>query len=357
MKEKTRILGEVMLFLVLVLGTSAGQPVSEISTGAVYTMTNDPTGNHVISYDRAADGTLVQSGNFATDGLGTGSSLGDQGGLVLSEDGKFLLVANAGSNEISAFSVSPKGLTLTDKVSSLGNQPVSITIHKNLVYVLNSGWIVGFTLDNNGKLSPIPNSLKPLSGTSVGPAEISFNSEGNILAVTEKTTNLIDTYTVDKLGVAHGPNIQKSNGNEPFGFAFDKRGNLIVSEAVSSTLSSYAVDNNGNLTTISKSVSDTQKAACWVAITKDGKFTYTNNAGSGTTSSYNDNKGTLTLLSPIAGSPGLGNIDVALSADSKFLYSLNSGGKINGFHVNADGSLSPGGTVVAPNGVEGLAAR
>ncbi|MCZ7396440.1 MAG: beta-propeller fold lactonase family protein [Candidatus Methanoperedens sp.] len=325
-------------------------------------MTNAAAGNEVIRYDRAADGTLSLSGTFSTNGHGTGSSLGSQGGLVPSEDGDMLLAVNAGSNEISAFRVKSKGLMLTDKVSSGGTLPISIAIHKDLVYVLNAGGtgnISGFHLSNKGKLSPIPGSTLPLSGGAVGPAEIAFDPDGKVLVVTEKTNNKIDTYTVNKKGIANGPITRTSNGAEPFGFAFDKKGHLIVSEAASNALSSYAVDDHGNLVTISGSVPDFQIAACWVVVTKNGKFAYTNNAHSGTISSYEIGKtGMISLLDSIAGTPGAGNIDLALSKNSKFLYSLNSGAHtIAGFRVNPDGSLIAVPTVGVPIGANGLASR
>lgn len=343
---------------------SHGQHDGE-SVGAVYTMTNDPTDNQIIRYDRTADGSLTLSGNFSTNGMGTGGGLGNQGGLVLSEDGRMLLVVNAKSNEISVFRVKSNSLTLTDKVSSGGTMPVSIAIHEDLVYVLNAGEtgnIVGYRLSDSGKLSMIPGSTRPLSGGATGPAQIAFNPDGEVLVVTEKATNLIDTYTVDDDGIANGPIPQASNGQTPFGFAFDKRGKLIISEAFggapgASALSSYAVDDDGNLKTISSSVPDFQTAACWVVVTKNGKFAYTTNAGSNSISSYKvSKKGVISLLDQVAGSTDAGPIDMALSKNSKFLYNLNSGGHtITGFRVNPDGSLTPvttvGGLLAGANGL------
>ena len=77
---------------------------------------------------------------------------------------------------------------------------------------------------------------------------MSFDPRGGTLVVTEKATNLIDTYEVDgETGLATGPNPQASAGTTPFGFAFDRRGHLIVSEAFGgaadqSAVSSYEVD-------------------------------------------------------------------------------------------------------------------
>ena len=79
----------------------------------------------------------------------------------MTDNGHWLLVVDAGSNEISVFKVGST-LTLADKVYSEGTMPVSITIHDNLVYVLNAGGtpdIAGFYLSNNGKLFPIYGSV------------------------------------------------------------------------------------------------------------------------------------------------------------------------------------------------------
>ena len=98
--------------------------------------------------------------------------------------------------------------------------------------------------------------------------------------MTEKNTNLIDTYDVDlDTGLASGPNPQASAGATPFGFAFDRRGHLIVSEAFggaadASAVSSYAVA-DGIIDPISPSVATSETAACWIVVTKNGRFAYT----------------------------------------------------------------------------------
>ena len=43
--------------------------------GAVYTIDNAAAGNNVWRFDRLSDGTLMLSGNFSTQGKGTGSGL------------------------------------------------------------------------------------------------------------------------------------------------------------------------------------------------------------------------------------------------------------------------------------------
>jgi hypothetical protein len=68
--------------------------------GAAYTISNDPSGNHVLIFDRAADGALTAAGQVATGGLGSGGGLGSQGAVILSKGGRFILVVKAGSDEI-----------------------------------------------------------------------------------------------------------------------------------------------------------------------------------------------------------------------------------------------------------------
>ncbi|MQA75450.1 MAG: beta-propeller fold lactonase family protein [Solirubrobacterales bacterium] len=196
---------------------------------------------------------------------------------------------------------------------------------------------------------------------------MSFDPGGGTLVVTEKNTNLIDTYEVNAdTGLASGPNPQASAGATPFGFAFDPRGHLIVSEAFggaadASAVSSYGLE-DGIIDPISPSVATTETAACWIVVTKNGRFAYTTNTDSGSISGYRvGHDGALSLLDADGETAltGTGPLDVALTTSSRLLYSLNSGdGTISGFRVGADGSLSPiGGASGLPGAATGLAAR
>lgn len=359
-----------MYFVVAVLVASfalsgVGVAAAASDSGAVYTLTNSPAGNAVLVFKRAADGALTAAGFVSTGGLGTGAGLGSQGALTLSANHKWLFAVNAGSHEISVLAVSPEGLTLIDKVASGGAWPISVTSYKNLVYVLNaggSGNITGFTLNKKGQLTPIANSTRNLSnngaGAAPGPAQISFSPDGDVLVVTEKGTNLIDTFPVDEDGMAGSVTTHPSAGVTPFGFAFAKHGTLIVSEAAggaanASSASSYDVSDD-NFELISAAVPTQQTAACWAVATKNGKYAYTANAGSGSLSLYKvGHDGELTLRSSVAGFTGATShlSDMALSHDSQFLYVLaNATQSIGAFAVQGDGSLT------AANGASGLPA-
>src|SRR5260370_21286325 len=155
-----------------------------------------------------------------------------------------LFAVNAGSNDVSAFTVSPAGLTLTSRTASGGTLPISLTVHGNVLYVLNAGGtgnISGFAVGTSGALTAIAGATLALSGSNVGPAQVSFSPDGRRLVVTEKNTNQLDLYAVDANGVASGPITTPSAGGTPFGFSFGLRNELFVSEATGSA-SSYEPD-------------------------------------------------------------------------------------------------------------------
>jgi 6-phosphogluconolactonase len=345
--------------------------------GAVYVLTNQVE-NAVAVFHRSAQGTLTPAGEFPTGGAGDpgdppiNDALGSQGALILSEGNQFLFTVNAGSNEISVLRVGKNGLALVAVVDSGGVRPISLALHENLLYVLNEGDtpnITGFTVGDDGTLTPLADSTQPLiGGAAADPAQIGFSSDGGLLVVTEKAGNRLNTYIIDENGLPSAPIDNPSNGMTPFGFAFNNAGTLIVSEAFGgapnqSTVSSYGASEDGILNVISGSVPDLQTAACWVVTTNNGKLAFVSNTGSGNISSYrvSGEDGTLTLANSVAGDTGAGSgpIDMALNNSSRFLHVLAGGSQsVASFRVEKNGNLtlidSDGGL---PLGAQGIAAK
>ena len=167
------------LFMAAALFASANIALAQpdrphATVGAVYTLSNAPGGNAVLVYPRTAGGELAAPVAVATGGAGTGAGLGNQGAVFLTQNEKWLLAVNAGSDSISAFAVDRDGLRLTDVVASGGLRPVSITEHHGIVYVLNAGSdaITGFTLDRDGRLAPLAGSTRSLGGVGTAPAQV-----------------------------------------------------------------------------------------------------------------------------------------------------------------------------------------
>jgi len=376
-KSHHRLLGASLIAVSGVCAALAGAPAraddGDGRSGALYTMSNSPSANAVLVFKRADDGALSAAGLALTGGLGTGGGLGNEGGLVLSEDGRWLVAVDAGSNDIAVFAVRKSGLTLVARAPSGGVEPISVTIDDDLIYALNAGSdsISGFRLSDDGRLTPLAGSTRPLSGTGVGGAQISFSPDGRSLVVTEKAANRIVVYPVGRDGLpAATPNVVASPGQTPFGFGFSGRRTLLVSDAAGgapngSAVSSYRLDRNGALSVEVGVAPTLQTAACWIVTTPDGKYAYSANTGSGSLSGFLVGaKGALTLLNAngVTASTGAGSgpTDSAISRDGRFLYVLGGANNtISAFQIGADGSLTrlAGGASGLPVGGNGMAAR
>jgi 6-phosphogluconolactonase (cycloisomerase 2 family) len=291
--------------------------------------------------------------------------LGSQGSLVLSRDGRWLLAVNAGSDEISAFRVTPDGVMLTDTVSSGGVFPSSLALDGNLLYVLNAGTnggspnIAGFRLSHGGELMPIAGATRALGAGAY--SQVGFDPLGRVLVITQRDTNRIHVFPVDKDGVPGSTaTTSPSVGNAPFGFDFDRRGHLLVSEAGTGSVTSYEIEADGTLRVISPMVVNGQAATCWL-VGDGSRFAYTANTASSTLSAYgvHNGSGRLSLIEAVAGTGDL-PIDLATSVDGRFLYAVNAGpGTVGAFRMNPDGSLTDLGTTGGLPAIhaQGIAAR
>jgi 6-phosphogluconolactonase (cycloisomerase 2 family) len=318
----------------------------------------------VVVFDRAADGTLAALGRFETGGRGSGKPhLASQSSVVLSGDR--LLVTNAGSDELSLFSVQAAGLRLEGRAASGGSQPTSVAVSGELVYVLNNGTpsISGFSLAGGG-LGRIGDSIRTLA-EDADPAQIAFGPDGSTLVVTERGTNSISTFAVGDDGLAEPAQTISSSGATPYGFGF-AGGSLIVTEAFGGAVgaaaaSSYSLDGRRPVP-LSASIANTRSEVCWAAVSKDGRFVYVTNFGDGTISSYAiGDDGSLELLEAVAAwtNPGTKGLrDEAITGDGRFLYALDADARrVYGWSVGSDGSLEPVGDADGlPETVAGLAA-
>lgn len=344
--------------------------VTEALTGArrVYTASNSSAGNRVHTYALTAEGDLLTRGTWSTVGRGTSGFLGNQGGLALAKNGQFILVVNAGSNDFSSMRILGDGsLRFVDRIGSGGTKPISVTTCGSLVYVLNaggSGNITGFRIDDDGMLSRISGSTRPLSSTSAAPAQVGFSPDGRWLVVTELATTRVNTYAVGSNGVATGPTLNRSSGLSPFGFAFTSGGTLVVSEAFAdranaSAVSSYAIRSDGTLRVLSASVRTGQSAACWVAIAPSARYAYVTNTASNTISRFSINDGRLTLASTLRTGTGSLPVDLTFSPTGAALFVHLAGtNRIASYSVGSTtGALSLVDSIAVPPTSNGIVAR
>ncbi len=350
--------------------------------------------NQVVAYSRGDDGSLTQIGIYDTGGLGENirnsgaNPLASQDPLIVSKDNRFVFAVNAGSESISSFSINgdysltPASLDVHTYGESGAQNPVSLTVFDNYLYVVNTGnfvndegneleilpedrnrvnaSILGFIIGDDGSLTELPGS--EIAGIGANAGSIEFSSDGANLYITERRTNEILSVEM-----ANGLPIRDANGNpyidsvssitpQPFGtdlYPTDNGDILLVSEgnngaAGLSALSSYLIEDNGDLTGISLSsgvegdpLTTGHTFGCWVEFveTPTGDFAYVSNTPDGVISSFAvGDQGGLTRLESTAGTTGVGVLDVEITYP--YLYQVvNNDGRIAQFEINPDGSL------------------
>ena len=358
----------------LAAGPSARSAAQSAAVGGVFVSTNGATGNAVVAFARAADGTLTPRGSFPTGANGLGGTvdpLASQSALVLSDDARRLYVVNAGSSSITTFAVAGADLVQLATVPSGGTRPVSVAVSGRRLFALNavSNAIAEFALDENGIPASSPVTTANLATPASGASTIGVSPDGRQVVVTERDANAIDVFAVAPDGSLSAPVTTPSSGNVPFGFGFTPRGQVIVSEAAGAApdgaTSSYALLSDGRLDAISSSVSTHQAATCWLVVAESGRFAFVVNSASGSISSYTVNADGSLRLVDADGRTGISGadakpIDAGLSRDGRFLFALEAGtGTIGAFSVAPDGHLTslpdtPG--LTPASGLQGLAA-
>jgi 6-phosphogluconolactonase len=125
----------------------------------VFVQTNEAAGNKVVAFRRSDDGSLELLGRFETSGRGDDTPhLTSQGSVVLTSDGRGLLITNAGSGELTLFAVANGGLELLATVRT-GVAPKSVAEH--------AGDVFGWAVDGEGRLTPL-GSWNGLPATAAG---------------------------------------------------------------------------------------------------------------------------------------------------------------------------------------------
>lgn len=335
-----------------------------LRSGKLFISTNSPAGNEVLVYNRSNSGPATLLTRVATHGSGTGAGLGSQGAVTLSRDGRYLFVVNAASHTVSTFGFSGSSLVLKSVVDSGGLTPTSVTENDGLVYVLNaagSGNVTGFR-NVRGTLTPVAGAVGTLSAnTGTAPGQVGFSDEGDVLVVSERATQRLTSFIVKRDGTLTSKTVTASSGATPFGFAFTKRDILVVSEATASTVSSYRFnEHSATPLVVTPSAATTQGAACWIAVTPNGKFAFSANAATSSISSFSVARdGKLSLIAGAAGltGPNAGALDSAVSPSGTQLHVLAPRGlQIVSFTITPTGTLTPLGAVGGfPAGSAGLA--
>jgi 6-phosphogluconolactonase (cycloisomerase 2 family) len=345
---------------------------------ALFVETDATSGNSILSYQRSSDGTISYVNSYQTGGNGgtaagaTADPLASQDGLTLANNGSELIAVNAGSNTISVFDVDGTQLRLRQVIPSGGEFPVSIATSGNLVSVLNAGGagsVAEFQWRGN-QLVPLSGQLRSLNLPPYlstpnnnppdfhhGAGQVSYTPNGRFLIVATKlSTDSYDVFSVAPNGtLATNPKVTTAANALPFSFVFDAAGHVVATEAATSSVTTYKVNNDGSLSELGTQ-SDNLAALCWIS-GANGYF-FGSNAGSGNISTFTENSSGAPVLASATPTPAhAGTTDSVTSPDGHFLYVESGGaGTIDAFAIGTGGTLTPIETLFnIPVASEGLA--
>ncbi|HZG45091.1 MAG TPA: beta-propeller fold lactonase family protein, partial [Allosphingosinicella sp.] len=191
----------------------------------------------MVGFGRRADGTLVPLDAYETGGVGRASMSTTPPRLnslisedsILAVDGRFLLVVNAGSNNVTSFRINGDfSLTRVDIEASGGTAPISLAYRDGVVYVANADQDGTFTGPPNQsgnitamRLDQATGQLTPIAGFSVSlnarPADLEITPDG--------------AYLVASALNAGAPQLPQPTGAEITSFRIQPDGTLAATPA------------------------------------------------------------------------------------------------------------------------------
>jgi hypothetical protein len=294
------------------------------TTGAsyLYVESNDPAGNAVLAFQRAADGSLtaLPGGSFPTGGQGIGNPTQRLGPadsdqtFAVSPEGR-LYAVNSGSATIAVFDVNADGSLKAiagSPFASGGNNPVSLALRDQKLYVVNKEAdgaaepsYVALAIGADGSLSSLGAEATVHLPVGASPTQ-AYLAPGKSLLF---GTRFLDASRTDKFaaGQLDAFAIGASGGltaaaGAPFALpadpahamappaALDLIGHptqdiLYVGFPTRQEVGVFTYDASGALTFV-KAAPNSGMAICWLRTTADGKRLYTVNSGSSTVSLY-----------------------------------------------------------------------
>lgn len=344
------------------MGPSRGR-----AAGAAFFLTNDPTGNFVVSADIAADGKLSLRRATPTEGLGAHGlteapgpdPLFGQGSVKVSAASNLLAAVNAGSNTLSVFKINPNDPSsitmLGSPVGTGGDFPMSVAFNRegNVVCALNGGEVNGvncFKIDN--ALGPVPlpdtnrslnvNQTTPATGPAGSLSHIAFDeNNGRLLAavkgVPDSAEGFIAVFDVNQAESGSGMKLSRdfrklvppAGGLLPFSITVIPGKNAFLSTDAAIGFDIFDLESgNGTSSRTSANKIDGQGAVCWSSFSPKTKNFYVTDIVTSqvTEISLDDNlKPTVVKQYPQGNSSSTIDNEVASLSGKDFLYVLSPG--------------------------------
>jgi 6-phosphogluconolactonase len=329
------------------------------STANHYIYAALPAANQIIAYrEDPNSGVLTQiAGSPYTVGDGAVS-------LALHPSGKFLYAANPGQNEndISLFTIASNGV-LTEvfprtSIAPDASEPRLLLMDPAgaFLYVANAGSsnISVFSIDNgSGALTQIVGS--PFSIRGLSPLNMQLTPSGNFLYVSAASQPLgvIVGFSVNA-GTLTLASVTPTDGTNPDGLAIDPSGIfLYAANSGSNSVSIFRIDSTGTLKEVQGSPLAVGSVPVTLLLDPQGKFLYVANQAANNVAAYSINSSGLPDIlttSTTTGTFGTESSPAFLVADpsGKYLYIGNQGSSAG---IQAFGVSSGNLTALATYGV------
>jgi 6-phosphogluconolactonase (cycloisomerase 2 family) len=378
----------VLVALLIVIATSCGQMATSPTNTANCVPSTHPTFAYVLNdtdatismYTANSCTGALTAMNPATVPTGVDNGFNAES-MSIDPTGRFLYVANLGSNAtdaatISMFTINPNTgmLTATSPAQvPTGFFPQGIAASTTFVYTANSddNSVSMFTIDTTSGLltpsSPPETFVPPLfpSRSSVSsPDFVTVHPSGQFLYVTDQDNGSISTFSINSLTGTLTPTnpAGATAGPDPWKVAFDPAGKFAyVPDRNIGKILMYSVDSTtGTMTPNPLVFVPAGNQPAYMAVHPSGKFAYVVNRQDGNVSMYNIDPATGTLVPTTPGTvqAGSGAYPIAVNASGTFAYVGNQNdSSLSIYTINTSGILIPAGTVQTGNDPVDIALR
>ena len=264
--------------------------------------------------------------------------------------GKFLFVANQGSNDVSIFDIDPGTGRPANKravrgrvgpaelAMTQGSSPVTFT--PKFAYVSNSddGTVSQYGVGTNGALTPLTPATAAAGNV---PESIAVDPGGKFAYVVNAADGDVAEYSIGAKGILTPlvPATARA-GSNPLSVAIDPSGRFAyVANESGTTISQFSVA-DGVLDPLAVATAGTGNTPASVVVDPSGRFAYVTNAGDNTVSQFSIGENGLTPLTPTTAGAGGFPVSVAVDPSGRFAYVTNGGdGTVSQYSVGTDGTL------------------
>lgn len=357
-------------------------------------------GNSIFALKRESDGNLtpLPGSPFLTGGAGvqyTGPNLGpfdsDQE-VITNPQGTILFAVNSGSDSIAVFHINNDGsLKAVDgsPFPSGGNDPVSLALNGNLLYVANQSGDFArpstilpnytvMTVESDGILVPIGDDktndsshrFQPTVSVAAGssPSQALFIPGSNLIIGDDFLGGLLDPFQADGQGRLQAmPSIalpaaefDAATPRLPLGMSFNPGAPILyVGYVTANKIGVYRYSENGALKFL-RTVPNAGQGICWIRSNQRGTRLYTTDTTTNQVSVYDATDPEFPVEIQTLTLEGAGNaFQISLSGDGKSIYTISQrtstslppgqGNVLHTLSVRADGTVDETGSPITFN--------